>query len=302
MAVALGSSGTTPQIIISRFKCIAKFVKLVPCIVMVSLLPLLPESPCWLLNHHHVEDAQEALRRLLGKDLSSDDIIVQNELKSILGAIEIERRSHIPFKEVILRRDRSGHLKRLLLGCGGQFIQQLGGINALNYYFPIILTKSLGLSTLLARILTGANATSYMISSALAFWLIERTGRRSLMMTGLGLQGFAYVMVALSVGLLATTPHGVRAHSHFQIQLLTNDSTVGLNSNNIPLLLLRRLRLHMGHGPLGLPSRNQLPRHAHPGRRRRHSHKLALRLRLHTIHAHGYQEHRIPFLHHFRGS
>ncbi|KAK4690950.1 hypothetical protein P7C71_g5951, partial [Lecanoromycetidae sp. Uapishka_2] len=166
------------------------------------------ESPRWLLNHDRVEDAQEALRRLLGSDLSSDDPIVQNELKSILGAIEIERRSHISFKEVILRRDRSGHFKRLLLGCGGQFIQQWGGINALNYYFPIILTKSLGLSTLLARILTGANATSYMISSALAFWLIERTGRRSLMMTGLGLQGFAYVMVALSVGLLITNPHG----------------------------------------------------------------------------------------------
>lgn len=266
--------------------------------VMVGLLPLLPESPRWLLNHDRVEDAQEALRRLLGKDLSPDDPIVQNELKSILGAIEIERRSHISFKEVILRRDRSGHLKRLLLGCGGQFIQQWGGINALNYYFPIILTKSLGLSTLLARILTGANATSYMISSALAFWLIERTGRRSLMMTGLGLQGFAYVMVALSVGLLATNPHGVR-RTPFQLPLsFTKYQTVGVNRNYVPLLLLRRLWLYMGHGSLGLPSRNQLPRHAHTGCRCRHSYKLALRLRMHPIHTHRYPEYRLPFLHH----
>lgn len=85
-------------------------------------------------------------------------------------------------------------------------MQQFGGINALNYYFPIILTKNLGLSTLLARILTGANATSYMISSGLAFWMIERFGRRSLMMSGLALQCFAYVTVALSVGLLNTAP------------------------------------------------------------------------------------------------
>ncbi len=97
--------------------------QLVPCMVMVSLLPFIPESPRWLLNHDRIEDAQEALRRFCGKDLSADDPIVQDQLKSILGAIEIERRSRISFKEVILCRDRSGHLKRLLLGCGGQFMQ-----------------------------------------------------------------------------------------------------------------------------------------------------------------------------------
>ena len=91
------------------------------------------------------------------------------------------------------------------------FRQQFGGINALNYYFTIILTKNLGLNTLLARILTGCNATSYMISSACAFWIIDRFGRRPLMLTGLSLQSFAYVMVAIAIGLLATAPYEVSA-------------------------------------------------------------------------------------------
>lgn len=56
----------------------------------------------------------------------------------------------------------------------------------------------------MARVLTGCNATSYVISSALAFWMIERIGRRSLMMGGAGLQFLAYVMVAIAVALLHT--------------------------------------------------------------------------------------------------
>lgn len=58
----------------------------------------------------------------------------------------------------------------------------------------------------MARILTGCNATSYAISSALCFWMIERFGRRTLMMGGASLQFFAYLMVAISVALLATAP------------------------------------------------------------------------------------------------
>lgn len=85
----------------------------------------------------------------------------------------------------------------------------MGGINALNYYFSIILEQNLGMSEFMARVLTGVNATSYCISTALAFWIIERAGRRFLMLSGLCLQGFAYIMVAIAVGLLARAPQQV---------------------------------------------------------------------------------------------
>ncbi len=192
---------------------------------MVIMLQFLPDSPRWLLIRDRVEDAQEALRRFLGTNLDRSDPLVLNELASISGALAIERRVKLNFKDVILRRDRSGHFKRMLLGCGTQFMQvrvnvcywllsltysqQFGGINALNYYFPTILENALGMSELMARILTGCNATSYAISSALAFWLIDRVGRRSLMMNGAFFQFFAYVMVAISVAMLSHAPSQV---------------------------------------------------------------------------------------------
>ena len=105
----------------------------------------------------------------------------------------------------------------------------MGGINALNYYFSIILEQNLGMSELMARILTGVNATSYCISTALAFWIIERAGRRFLMLSGLCLQGFAYIMVAIAVGLLATAPQQVSNRMRIATQVsgrLTDDSGV----------------------------------------------------------------------------
>lgn len=70
--------------------------------------------------------------------------------------------------------------------------------------FPIILENNIGMTEFMARVLTGCNATSYAISSALAFWMIDRFGRRSLMMGGASLQFLAYVMVAIAVALLSS--------------------------------------------------------------------------------------------------
>lgn len=183
--------------------------QLFPAAFVVTFLLFTPESPRWLLLRGKHDEALESLRRYMGSGLKIDNDDVQAEFKSIRGSIEVERQSEISFKQVLLCRDRSGHLKRMLLGCGGQFMQQLGGINALNYYFSIILEDNLGMSELTARILTGANATSYCISTGLAFWMIDRFGRRTLMLSGLGLQGFAYIMVSIAVALLATAPQQV---------------------------------------------------------------------------------------------
>jgi MFS family permease len=188
-------------------------LQLCPAIVLCSALFYLPESPRWLLIHDKYEEGLEALRRYLGNGLKNDDEIVQNEYRSIIASIDLERKSQTKFMDVILFKDRSGHFKRMFLGMGTQIMQQLGGINALNYYFSVILINNLGFSEFLARVLTGANATSYCISTAMAFWLIDRAGRRTLMLSGLVLQCFAYIMVAISVALLDDSPQKVRVNA-----------------------------------------------------------------------------------------
>jgi MFS family permease len=121
--------------------------------------------------------------------------------------------------------------------------------NALNYYFSIILQDNLGMSELMARVLTGANATSYCISTAMAFWIIDRRGRRFLMLTGLSLQCAAYIMVAIAVAMLATAPQQVSFNNNTHATWTTLTSHSGEPS---PLLSCSHTtqRLGMCHIPI----------------------------------------------------
>lgn len=56
------------------------------------------------------------------------------------------------------------------------------GINIMSYYLPTVLITSVGLTNSTARLLTACNATSYFIFSCIAVTMIERFGRRGLML------------------------------------------------------------------------------------------------------------------------
>ena len=100
-------------------------LQLFPATFLVSFLFLLPDSPRWYILRDRHDEAIESIRRYLGSGLSPDDPVVQDEYNSIRGALEIERQSKMSFMDVVLCRDRSGHLKRMLLGMGTQFMQQV---------------------------------------------------------------------------------------------------------------------------------------------------------------------------------
>jgi hypothetical protein len=72
----------------------------------------------------------------------------------------------------------------MLLGASSQLMQQIGGCNAVIYYFPILFETSIGQTHTLSLLLGGVNMIVYSIFATMSWFLIERVGRRKLFLYG----------------------------------------------------------------------------------------------------------------------
>ena len=96
-------------------------------------------------------------------------------------------------------------LRRLLLGAGSQFMGQFEGINIMSYYLPTVLEQAVGLSNNMARLISAVSASVYFIFSGGTIFLIERMGRRGLMMMSTVGQALALSIITILLALAEKT-------------------------------------------------------------------------------------------------
>ncbi|CAG9937378.1 unnamed protein product [Clonostachys rosea f. rosea IK726] len=146
---------------------------------------ILPESPRWLIAHDRFEEARHVLWAVQddAKQRTEEDPIVNRMLSEIQVTVREEREaaSTGSFK-AMFKNGEQRFLYRTMLGIGGQFCQQLSGINLITYYAPVIFQKSVGMSHNLSLLLAGFNGIAYFFSSLIPIWVIDRLGRRKLML------------------------------------------------------------------------------------------------------------------------
>ncbi|KKA27133.1 hypothetical protein TD95_000394 [Thielaviopsis punctulata] len=148
------------------------------CLVILGTVWNLPESPRWLLLKDREAEAREVIAALSCKEES--DPYVTNELKVIRETVlEMSKGS---FKD-LFTMDENRHLHRVTLAYVNQMFQQISGINLITYYAPVIY-KGLGMSDFLSRLLAALGGMEFFIMSLPSIWLIERVGRRKLMIIG----------------------------------------------------------------------------------------------------------------------
>ncbi|KAF2166975.1 hypothetical protein M409DRAFT_66475 [Zasmidium cellare ATCC 36951] len=153
-------------------------------IMLIIGVLLYPESPRWLIKKGKQEDADEArkvLAVLENKDFEDPSLIADIEEMQRVNAIT--ESTPLTAKEM-LSNGKEMNLWRLTVACLSQAFQQLGGLNLVTYYATTVFEDSLGFDAELSRLMTGCLGTEFFIAALVALVVVDRLGRRKLMLWG----------------------------------------------------------------------------------------------------------------------
>jgi sugar porter (SP) family MFS transporter len=164
-------------------------VECVPIALFMALLATIPESPRWLVRADRSGDARKVLER-----------IGWPEIQRTLGEIAESLKDAAGGADVALFRRR--YFKPILLAFLIAFFNQVSGINAINYYAPRIFQMIFGEGSELAALAgtIGVGAVN-LVFTMLAFLVIDRFGRRAMIIGGSALMILMHGLVAWQLSL-----------------------------------------------------------------------------------------------------
>ena len=164
-------------------------VECLPIAIFMALLATIPESPRWLVRVGREDDARGVLEGVGCPDVGKTVAEIVESLRVAAGGVEVA---------LFQRR----YFKPILLAFLIAFFNQVSGINAINYYAPRIFQMIFGEGSEMAALAgtVGVGAVN-LVFTMLAFLVIDRFGRRAMIIGGSAMMIAMHGLVAWQLSL-----------------------------------------------------------------------------------------------------
>ncbi|KAE8347324.1 general substrate transporter [Aspergillus arachidicola] len=174
-------------------------IQLIPGALMCLMIPFVPETPRYLINHGRSEEGIKNLCRL--RKLPIEHPYVQTEYQEIEAQVRYEQECHqghsywVVLQDIFLIRS---NFQRFFLAIMLFLFHKFTGTDSLNYYAPEIF-KLIGVKGSSNSLLTTGvyGVVKFVVTIFYVTYLVDRVGRRLPLLVGASLQATAMLYLAL---------------------------------------------------------------------------------------------------------
>ena len=163
----------------------------IPAVILILTVAKLPDSPRWLAAVGRLEESSAVINALsVSKEAAAE------ELADIKEALTVKQAGWKLFKS------NKNVRRAVFLGVLLQAMQQFTGFNVIMYYSPKILSLAGFSSTEDQMIGTVINGIVFTLSTFIAIWLVDKSGRKLLLKAGFAVMALSMLVVGYCMSIL----------------------------------------------------------------------------------------------------
>ncbi|KAJ5948248.1 hypothetical protein N7466_001263 [Penicillium verhagenii] len=182
-------------------------IQIIPGALMCLMIPFVPETPRWLINHGREKEGLANICKL--RKLPADHEYVQTEYREIEAQVKHEQECFAGHSYWVILKDiftSRNNFQRFFLAAMLFLFHKFTGTDSLNYYAPEIFAM-IGVSGNSATLLdTGIYGVVKTVTSLFyVVYLVDRVGRRVPLLVGATMQATAMLYLAIYLRFAGTT-------------------------------------------------------------------------------------------------
>lgn len=145
-------------------------VQCIACLMTMTFIYMLPESPRWLIKRDRVDEARVVL-----KMLNDDDAEVEHIIGTTQSSLKLMQHNRV---SDLFKMTESRVCHRVLLALFAMFESQICGINAITFHAPTIFEDNLRMDASQSRLVSSCIEIIQPIGALLAVLTVDKLGRR----------------------------------------------------------------------------------------------------------------------------